>query len=598
LITFGKGWYVLNIQSKNLKPLEIPDSLEKKLQSHFINYPNNVQRINDSTIFIATSLNVFRCIFNNETIQSAEPLLPHVTDAANSIECFIYARNKTLWTGTNAGFLYRVSKNKNLPTLRIPYNYGIRSFREDAKDNIWVGTDKGLYIYDSSGAYLKKFTIESGLLNDCIYGLLPVKNDAAVFASSNLGLSYISLNDSIINYTKQSGLQENEFNTESAIKTSNDKFYFGGVNGITAFYSQALTDIVDHPVLNITRLSIDDSLYNFSTENWRNDSIILNHNQNHIELDFGALGLLNTNEYKYQYRLKNYDENWQTTHQPTGIKYVLQPGNYVFEIKCSPVFSSNSIFKKSFIIIISPGWWQTIWFKILVTILFIGIISLVVQQYLRRRYLQKIRAFELQQQIQKERERISRDLHDNLGAYAAAIASNVSSIKTSNNQTDETIFNQLKNNSQSIINQLNDTIWALNKEAISLTIISDRFKVFLQKIQPNYPKVHVEIKEEIINDIALSPSQALHLFRMMQEAINNALRHSCCTTVLLKITSNDTWSITITDDGKGMPLYEKESAGNGLQNIKLRGQEAGWKVIWTNVTPSGTELNISSGNTN
>ena len=277
---------------------------------------------------------------------------------------------------------------------------------------------------------------------------------------------------------------------------------------------------------------------------------------------------------------------------------MLEPGNYTFEINCSPVFSSNYVFKKSFTIIVAPAWWQTIWFKIFLIIFFVGIIVFIVQQYSRSRYLRKIQTLELQQQIQKERERISRDLHDNLGAYAAAIASNVSSIKNVKNEKDDIIFNQLKSNSQSIINQLNDTIWALNKEAISLTIISDRFKVFLQKIQPNYPQVHIQVKEEITNDIALSPANALHLFRIMQEAVNNALRHSSCTNVLLKILSDNTWMIIIKDDGKGMQLDAARSSGNGLQNIRLRSEEAGWKVIWNEGIPSGTELIISSANTN
>ncbi|HEY5408539.1 MAG TPA: histidine kinase [Ginsengibacter sp.] len=594
--TISRGLYILNLPSKKITPF-LTDIVKGVIDYGNMNFINNLQRINDSTIFITTTSNVFRCIIANDKLKYAEPLLTF--NKIQQIDCFIYARDKVLWVGTVSGSIYKVVGNKQPETIQIPENYQIRSFSEDAKQNIWVGTDKGLYVYRSSGSFLKKFTIESGLLNDCIYATLPIENKTAVYASSNLGLSYISLDDSIINYTKESGLQENEFNTESAVKTLNGKFYFGGVNGITAFYPAALSDIKDHPVLNITQLSINDSLYTFSAAHWRNDSIFLSHNENHLQLDIGALGLLNTNEYKYQYRLKGFDERWQTTRTPTGIKYVLQPGQYVFQISCSPVFSSGSIFTKSFLIIVSPAWWQTTWFEILLMVLFAGAISLVVQQYIRRRYLQKIRGLELQQQIQRERERISRDLHDNLGAYAAAIASNVSAMKNISNENDQIILNQLQNNSQSIINQLNDTIWTLNKESISLTIISDRFKVFLQKIQPNYPKVNIEIREEIINDIALSPVNALHLFRIMQEAINNALRHSDCANLLLTITSSDTWKIIIKDDGKGMQkLNEKKSWGNGLQNIKLRSKETGWQVIWKEAYPTGTELIISSSNTN
>jgi signal transduction histidine kinase len=85
----------------------------------------------------------------------------------------------------------------------------------------------------------------------------------------------------------------------------------------------------------------------------------------------------------------------------------------------------------------------------------------------------------------------------------------------------------------------------------------------------------------------------------MQEAINNALRHSNCTNLLLKIISDDTWKVIIKDDGTGMAgLNEKKSAGNGLQNIKLRSEETGWTVIWKEGYPKGTELIISSSNTN
>ncbi|MFZ1799484.1 MAG: two-component regulator propeller domain-containing protein [Chitinophagaceae bacterium] len=595
--TIGNGWYILHLSTKKITPFFLDEKIKIIMNTAAINFLNNLQRINDSTIFIANKFNVFNCIFKNERLVSVQPLLPFNAAVSNEISCFIYASDKSLWVSTVSGLVYRLSKSKELLTFSIAGNYEIRSLAEDAQHNIWIGSDKGLYVYNLAGTSLKSFTVQNGLLNDCIYALLPVGKEASIFASSNFGLSYVSLNGKIINYTKESGLQENEFNTGSAIKTTAGKFFFGGVNGITAFYTSSLSNIKDTPVLNVTKFIINDSLYNFSSF-VQNDSMHLNYAQNHIQLDFTANGLFNANEYEYKYRLGGIEQNWQTTHQPTGIKYVLEPGTYIFEINCRPVFSSDNVIKKIITIIISPPWWQSLWFRIFMAIIFITTIALIVQQYLHKKYQKSLGTLQLQHEIQLERERISRDLHDNLGAYAAAIASNVATIKSSENGKEENIFSQLKNNSQSIINQLNDTIWALNKEAISLTAVSDRFKVFLQKIHPNYPGIQISIEENILHDEKLSPTNALHLFRIMQEAVNNALRHSRCTEIFINIVSDEHWKIIIRDDGIGMKdIHATINGGNGLQNIQLRSKEAGWQVSWEDASPKGTEFIIYT-NTN
>lgn len=593
--TIGRGWYNLNLQSKTLKPFFVEDSVENKIHSHAIIFINNIQRINDSSVFIATASNIFNCVFKKAKLKSVQSLLPARNFPAEQIDCFIYTSNKTLWTGTATGTLYKMDENKHLQTIHIPENYQVRSITEDAQHNIWIGSDKGLYVYDISGTPIKYFTIQSGLLNDCIYALLPVKDKSAVFASSNLGLSYVSLQGNIINYTKESGLQENEFNTGSAIEALSGKFYFGGVNGITTFYPASLSNIKDTPVLNITRLVINDSSYNSSLIISKNNALELSYFQNHIQFDFAAIGLLNTNEYQYKYRLRGFEENWQSTHQPTGIKYILEPGKYLFEINYSPVLSQNSVFRKTIRIIISPPWWQKWWFKILIIGIIVGTIAFIVWQYFRRRYQKRLTALQLQNEIQKERERISRDLHDNLGAYAAAIASNVATIKNSQHGNDSNVLHQLKNNSQSIINQLNDTIWALNKEAISLTAVSDRFKVFLQKIQPNHPDINITIEENISNDQKLSPASALHLFRIMQEGMNNALRHSEGSQINVLIEGGEKWEVIIEDNGKGL-INQRINAegGNGLINMRTRAQHAGWKILWQQNTPRGTSVIISS----
>lgn len=598
VITFQRGWYQLKLSTKQIKPFTLTGGAKTNIPATSANYCNNVQRINDSTLYIATATNIFKCIFHKNKLIYSDPLLQF--DATGTVNCFLYSADKTLWTGTNTGLLYRFTSSGFLQTIHIPDNYAIRCITEDAQHNIWVGTDKGLYIFSVTGTLIKKVSRETGLLNDCIYSILPETGQTAVFASSNMGLSYITLDGTIKNFTREIGLQENEFNSESAIKTATGKFYFGGINGITAFYPFDLSEINDNPVLNITRLMVNDSLYNFSSDFWRNDSVILYYNQNHLEMDVAALGILNADEYEYQYRLKGFENNWQTTHHPTGIKYVLQPGIYSFEINCTPIFSSSIVFKKIITIIISPPWWQTWWFKIVVAVLGIGMIVLILQQYNRRKYQDKIRSMQMQQEIQQERERISRDLHDNLGAYAASIASNIDHIAIDQSDREsESALEELRSNSQSIVSQLGDTIWALKKEALSLTAISDRIKIFMNKIQSSYPGIKMSVSENITTDHVLPSFQAFHLLQIIQEAITNAVRHSKGSYIILNIEGNKNWKIIVKDDGKGMSGdNNNRNKGNGLINMKSRAEEAGWKIKWEKNDPGGTCVVIETYTTN
>lgn len=196
---------------------------------------------------------------------------------------------------------------------------------------------------------------------------------------------------------------------------------------------------------------------------------------------------------------------------------------------------------------------------------------------------------------EKERKRIAADLHDNLGAYAASIAANLDYITiVENNQESMVAMHELRNNSHAIVSQLNDTIWALKKETLSLTAISDRVKIFVQRIQPSYPEVVIDIREEIKHDFRLAPIQAFHLFRIVQEAISNALRHSGGNTILVDIIGNDHWQVRISDNGKWLKRDKVIPAktGHGLSNMESRADEAGWQISWNINAFQGTDVII------
>lgn len=197
---------------------------------------------------------------------------------------------------------------------------------------------------------------------------------------------------------------------------------------------------------------------------------------------------------------------------------------------------------------------------------------------------------------EKERIRIASDLHDNLGAYAASMASNLSYIHFPDaDERTNNALEQLANNSNAIISQLNDTIWVLKKDELSLTAISDRIKNFISRLRKSYPAVNIEVQENITIDHKLPSSQAFHLYRIMQEAVNNALKHSGGENILINIAGGNKWEVTVADDGKGFNINEiKPNAGNGLSNIMERSSEAGWSVSWERSIPRGMAVKITS----
>jgi signal transduction histidine kinase len=191
---------------------------------------------------------------------------------------------------------------------------------------------------------------------------------------------------------------------------------------------------------------------------------------------------------------------------------------------------------------------------------------------------------------EKERKRIAADLHDNLGVYAAAIASNVDNA-IRRDGAEEQAMNELKANSHAMVAQLSDTIWALKKDTLSLTAISDRIKIFLQRIHASYPDISMEVNEQIDDDVTLSPSQAYHLFCIVQEGVNNAVKHSNGTEIIVQITSRRSWKISIKDNGIGMK-QDVQGGSNGLYNMNTRAAANKWQIIWSDNKGKGTIIEI------
>jgi signal transduction histidine kinase len=205
---------------------------------------------------------------------------------------------------------------------------------------------------------------------------------------------------------------------------------------------------------------------------------------------------------------------------------------------------------------------------------------------------QNIAANAIIQAEERERKRIAADLHDNIGAYASAIRADVEKISYDNPVRNSSSIQNLQQHSQEIINSLRDTIWVLNKENITITGISDRIKNYINKLQPSYGQIQISVSEQITNDVRLGSQNALNIFRLVQEAIHNALKHSAATQIDLMIRSDDKIVFQIVDNGKGFQTGNIQSRGHGLRNMKARAKESGFIFEIASESGKGTTVNI------
>jgi signal transduction histidine kinase len=228
------------------------------------------------------------------------------------------------------------------------------------------------------------------------------------------------------------------------------------------------------------------------------------------------------------------------------------------------------------------------------SVIIITLLILAVAYFLFLRYKRK-QIIEVNEAQEKERKRIAADLHDNIGAYASAISANVDDLANNHSIADTTTLINLKDYAAEIISSLRDTIWVLKKESITLTGIGDRIKNYVHKIQPGYSAINISVEENINSEKKLSPMHALHIFRITQEALQNALEHSRCKNILITINSNDDLiTISIQDNGDGFDPQLARHSGNGLQNMKTRATEAGFELSFAKPPPKGTSVILTA----
>jgi signal transduction histidine kinase len=172
--------------------------------------------------------------------------------------------------------------------------------------------------------------------------------------------------------------------------------------------------------------------------------------------------------------------------------------------------------------------------------------------------------------IQEERLRISRELHDNIGSYLTLMAASVEQLQGRNGHAKE--FQYLQDNLSVTMRELRKTVWLLNRQQVSVDEVTIRLRDFFKPLHQNGTRIMVTAEGNTEQN--LTEIQTTHLFRIAQEAINNAYKHAGCkqVSVTLMVEDRERLCLTVEDDGKGFD-FSKIVPGSGISNMKSRMEE-------------------------
>ena len=226
---------------------------------------------------------------------------------------------------------------------------------------------------------------------------------------------------------------------------------------------------------------------------------------------------------------------------------------------------------------------KNIWLILISSIAIIGFL-LFRQQRLKSRQQKEQALLEnelLQEQsnfkIQEQRLEISRELHDSVGSQLTFIISILDNLKNAPVKLENAIEKKIDNLSgyaNNSISELRDTIWALNTDNLTISELETRILNFVKEASESVETIDFDFKNSTVTNYQLTSKQGINLFRVVQESVNNAVKHSKANKInIILYEVENQLSIKIQDNGQGFDYEEKRKKSYGLTNLQNRIKE-------------------------
>jgi ligand-binding sensor domain-containing protein/signal transduction histidine kinase len=510
-------------------------------------------------------------------------------------------RDGSMWIGTQSGLFHYQRRNITQFTTAdgLPNNW-IRSIYQDSDGVLWIATDGGLA--KMINGQFQSYTVLNGLYSNTIHVILEDDSNS-LWMSSNKGVFVVRKKDiqlfdekkiamlPCVVYGEEDGMRSAEGNgsyQQGGWKMHDGTLWFATIKGVAVVDPKNLKKNDVSPPVYIENIIVNG-------EQISRDALLeLRYPVSDITFYYTALSYRVNSRVRYQYKLEGYHNDWVDAGNQTRAEFTNLPaGDFVFRVRACNDDGVWNTAGASMSFTLPAPFWQTWWFFTVIGLAVFSSLAGTIRYVELRKVKRRIEQLEQEKALERERIRISKDMHDEVGASLTKIAI-LSELAARQKQEAERHLINITETSREVIDNMGQIIWAINPKNDKLENLAAYLREYIAETCEMANIRYMLSFPEELPPASLSAEFRRNIFLTVKEAVNNIVKYSKANQVqaTLQVAEHEIFFL-ISDNGIGFDLANVSQFGNGLQNMKKRIEDLGGTLTLESYPGNGTTLSFS-----
>lgn len=567
----------------------------------------------NGTLWVGANNGLYRIRDDSFVVLTTANGLPN-----NTVQTITEDRSGTLWFGTLGGLcMFKDSEFRSFTERDGLASNHVRVIHEDADGVLWIGTYDGGISRFADGRFTN-YTIKNGLFSNGAFQIL--EDDRGGFwISCNTGIyrtNRAEMNEvaagrrssiTSISYGRKDGMLSIECNggkQPAGVRARDGRLWFPTQRGVAIIDPSLVeTNMLPPPV--VIEGTVIAGVVSPLPSN--GGTLHLPPGHSNFEIHYTGLSFITPEQVQFRFKLIGLDADWTDAGTRRAAYYQhLPPGEYTFRVIAANRDGVWNTEGATLRLVVHPAFWQTWWFTLVVAAC---IIALVLFAYRRRITMLKRRqaaqaAFSQQliESQEGERKRIAAELHDGLGQNLLVIKNRALlslSVPDDQGRAIEQL-NEISSIASQTIDEVREIAHNLRPFQLDRLGLTKALNSIIRKLESS-SEIEFTAEIEPVDDLFTKEAE-INLYRVVQECLNNVVRHSGATRA--KLTVKRDWRgivVTISDNGRGfdsaahLASTTHRTGGFGLTGISERARMLGGKEMIHSIPGEGTTVTIKIG---